>query len=108
MARVLENIPKKGPLKPQISPLRCASVEMTPLRAGRDDKRRDDSSEREAVPVQQLLSPDEPPFPLSSRPKRSAVERSATSLFGGPGSDKGVGTVLDLAPGPFAEGITGK
>ena len=27
-----------------------------PLRAGRDDKRRDDSSEREAVPVQQLLS----------------------------------------------------
>jgi hypothetical protein len=50
-----------------------------PLRAGRDDKRRDDSSEREAVPVQQLLSPDEPPFPLSSRPKRSAVERSAVS-----------------------------
>jgi hypothetical protein len=29
MARVLENISKKGPLKPQISPLRCASVEMT-------------------------------------------------------------------------------
>jgi hypothetical protein len=31
--RSVENIPRKGPLKPQISPLRCTSVEMTKGRA---------------------------------------------------------------------------
>src|SRR5580692_5327045 len=31
------------------------------------------------TPVQQLLSPEAPPSPLSSRPERSVVERSAVS-----------------------------
>jgi hypothetical protein len=44
------------------------------VRSGRDDKG------EETAPVQQLLSLEAPLFPLSSRPERSAVERSAVSL----------------------------
>jgi hypothetical protein len=42
-----------------------------------------------ATPVQQLLSLEAPPFPLSSRPERSVVERSAVrpSAFSNPASE---------------------
>jgi hypothetical protein len=79
--------------EPQISPLRCAPVEMTKGRAvmarsgrSREGKQpicpgppcfaRGNKGQQRAF-VQQLLSLEAWPFPLSSRPERSAVERSA-------------------------------
>jgi hypothetical protein len=40
---------------------------------------RPNQGDEKRPPVQQLLSLEAPPFPLSSRPERSAVERSAVS-----------------------------
>jgi hypothetical protein len=79
--------------EPQISPLRCASIEMTKERAalpGRDVVGENlpvaelssrtlvgpAAEQMKTVSVQQLLSLEAPPSPLSSRPKRSEVERS--------------------------------
>jgi hypothetical protein len=83
--------------EPQIFPLRCAPVEMTKGRAvlpGTIVAEQDFSTEgswtcgppkvMKSAPVQRLLSLEAPPSPLSSRPKRSEVERSAVqrSLLG--------------------------
>jgi hypothetical protein len=50
-------------------------LRVPPLRfaPGRDDKGEKALREREAAPIQQLLSPEAPPFPLSSRPKRTRI-----------------------------------
>ena len=75
-----------GEKKPQISPLRCASVEMTKGRVvmvrGRGlGIEKAQVPPLRCAPVQHLVSLEAPPSRLSCRPKRSAVERSLCGYF---------------------------